>query len=117
MRKPVASQGRRTKLLTAFPSISQASQSSPVRCVHGRSLHLKPAGTAVVLQIPGAETGHTLHAIHELEERGEVGEDGLQPGEVRAQAVCGEGTAGWAPGTGVQEGAPVPRTSCTAATY
>lgn len=92
----------------ALPSSSQAAPArpgscSPVRLVHGQPFHLKPAGAAVVFQVPGTETGHTPHATHELEQRGEVGEDGLQPGEVGAQAVCGDSRA--ALGASVQEGA------------
>ena len=64
---------------------------SPVRLVHRQPFHLKPAGTARVFEVPGAEPSHAPHTIHELEQRGEVGEDGLQPGEVGAQAVWGRG--------------------------
>ena len=60
---------------------------SPVRLVQGQPLHLKPAGTAVVLEVPGAEACHTLHTTYELEQLREVGEDSLQPGEAGAQTV------------------------------
>lgn len=76
---------------------------SPVRLVHGQPFHLKPAGTAIVFQVSGAEPSHTPHTADKLEQRGEVGEDSLQPGEVGAQAVCGqEGRAG--AGAGIAEG-------------
>lgn len=56
----------------------------PVRLIHRQPFHVKPAGTAVVFEVPGAEASHTPHTVHKLEQQRKVGEDGLQPGEVRA---------------------------------
>lgn len=57
---------------------------SPIRLIHRQPLHLKPAGTAIVFEVAGAEASHTPHTVHKLEQQREVGEDSLQPGEVGA---------------------------------
>lgn len=123
LRLPVSLQVRRTKTCPgSFPSLCSAQAAarpptaahhpppprcgSPVSLIHGGPLHLEPARTAIVFEVPGAETSHTLHATHELEQRGEIGEDSLQPGEVGAQAVCGwhsgrgQPCRDWEPGLG-----------------
>ena len=79
------------KAQPGLPELTHLWSCSPVRRIHRQPFHLKPAGTAIVFEVPGAEPSHALHAIHELEQRGEVGEDSLQPGEVGSQAVWGRG--------------------------